>query len=137
MKAPSGDTLPARGASKVTQMVILNNPNKVGSTHTDARSFWSVKSVTANAGEDNFLANEGFYSKSQMVVKEESTFTLRLSHLSHKPIFRADSVTLSKSFFPLQVNLKMRVRVSYSRQGAAFQDTVQIDSFPGLGAAGH
>lgn len=110
-------------------MVILNNPNKVGSTHTDAH-------VSVNA-EDNFLANEGFYSKSQMVVKEESTFTLRLSHLSHKPISRADSVTLSKSFFPLQVNLKMRVRVSYSRQGAAFQDTVQIDSFPGLGAAGH
>uniref|UniRef100_A0A3Q3L0A7 Adaptor related protein complex 1 subunit gamma 2 n=1 Tax=Labrus bergylta TaxID=56723 RepID=A0A3Q3L0A7_9LABR len=28
MKAPSGDALPARGAAKVTQMVILNNPNK-------------------------------------------------------------------------------------------------------------
>uniref|UniRef100_A0A665X2E8 AP-1 complex subunit gamma n=1 Tax=Echeneis naucrates TaxID=173247 RepID=A0A665X2E8_ECHNA len=30
MKAPSGDFLPARGAAKVTQMVVLNNPNKVG-----------------------------------------------------------------------------------------------------------
>uniref|UniRef100_A0A669CSJ2 AP-1 complex subunit gamma n=1 Tax=Oreochromis niloticus TaxID=8128 RepID=A0A669CSJ2_ORENI len=29
MKAPSGDSLPARGAAKVTQMVVLNNPNKV------------------------------------------------------------------------------------------------------------
>ncbi|CAJ1071548.1 AP-1 complex subunit gamma-like 2 [Xyrichtys novacula] len=58
MKAPSGDSLPAQGAAKVTQIVILNNPNKV--------------------------------------------------------------------------NLKMRVRVSYTRQGAAIQDTVQIDSFPGL-----
>uniref|UniRef100_A0A674PAJ4 AP-1 complex subunit gamma n=1 Tax=Takifugu rubripes TaxID=31033 RepID=A0A674PAJ4_TAKRU len=29
MKAPSGDLLPARGAAKVSQMVILNNPNKV------------------------------------------------------------------------------------------------------------
>uniref|UniRef100_A0A8D3DQV0 AP-1 complex subunit gamma n=1 Tax=Scophthalmus maximus TaxID=52904 RepID=A0A8D3DQV0_SCOMX len=29
MKAPSGDFLPARGAAKVTQMVALNNPNKV------------------------------------------------------------------------------------------------------------
>uniref|UniRef100_A0A665X2T6 AP-1 complex subunit gamma n=1 Tax=Echeneis naucrates TaxID=173247 RepID=A0A665X2T6_ECHNA len=28
MKAPSGDFLPARGAAKVTQMVVLNNPNK-------------------------------------------------------------------------------------------------------------
>lgn len=63
MKAPSGDCLPARGAAKVTQMVVLNNPNKV--------------------------------------------------------------------------NLKMRVRISYSSQGSAFQDTVQIDSFPGLSAAGH
>lgn len=34
---------------------------------------------------------------------------------------------------PLQVNLKMRVRLSYSRLGAAFQDTIQVDSFPGLG----
>uniref|UniRef100_A0A8C2XDJ8 AP-1 complex subunit gamma n=1 Tax=Cyclopterus lumpus TaxID=8103 RepID=A0A8C2XDJ8_CYCLU len=62
MKAPSGDSLPARGTAKVTQMVVLNNPNKV--------------------------------------------------------------------------NLKMRVRVSYTRLGSAFQDTVQIDSFPGLDAAG-
>lgn len=29
MKAPSGDSLPARGAAKVTQVVMLNNPNKV------------------------------------------------------------------------------------------------------------
>uniref|UniRef100_A0A671XF13 AP-1 complex subunit gamma n=1 Tax=Sparus aurata TaxID=8175 RepID=A0A671XF13_SPAAU len=63
MKAPSGDSLPARGAAKVTQMVVLNNPNKV--------------------------------------------------------------------------NLKMRVRISYSSQGSAFQDTIQIDAFPGLSAAGH
>lgn len=63
MKAPSGDFLPARGAAKVTQMVVLNNPNKV--------------------------------------------------------------------------NLKMRVRISYTSQGSAFQDTVQIDSFPGLSAGGH
>ncbi|XP_059200625.1 AP-1 complex subunit gamma-like 2 [Centropristis striata] len=63
MKAPSGDALPARGSAKVTQMVVLNNPNKV--------------------------------------------------------------------------NLKMRVRVSYTIRGSAFQDTVQIDSFPGLNAAGH
>ncbi|XP_075876683.1 AP-1 complex subunit gamma-like 2 [Nelusetta ayraudi] len=59
MRAPSGDSLPARGAAKVTQMVVLSNPNKV--------------------------------------------------------------------------NLKMRVRLSYSRLGAAFQDTIQVDSFPGLG----
>uniref|UniRef100_A0A3Q0R680 AP-1 complex subunit gamma n=1 Tax=Amphilophus citrinellus TaxID=61819 RepID=A0A3Q0R680_AMPCI len=60
MKAPSGDSLPARGAAKVTQMVVLNNPNKV-------------------------------------------------------------------------VNLKMRLRISYTSQGSAVQDTVQVDSFPGLG----
>ncbi|XP_056914073.1 AP-1 complex subunit gamma-like 2 [Takifugu flavidus] len=58
MKAPSGDLLPARGAAKVSQMVILNNPNKV--------------------------------------------------------------------------TLKMRVRISYNRNGSAFQDMIQIDSFPGL-----
>lgn len=44
---------------------------------------------------------------------------------------------LNPSSPPLQVNLKMRVRLSYSRQGSAFQDTVQIDSFPGLSGAGH
>nr|XP_057924370.1 AP-1 complex subunit gamma-like 2 [Doryrhamphus excisus]XP_057924371.1 AP-1 complex subunit gamma-like 2 [Doryrhamphus excisus] len=59
MKAPSGDTLPARGAAQVTQLVLLSNPNKV--------------------------------------------------------------------------NLKMRIRISYSSQGSAVQDTVQVDSFPGLG----
>ncbi|XP_026168885.1 AP-1 complex subunit gamma-like 2 [Mastacembelus armatus] len=63
MKAPSGDFLPSQGTAKVTQMVVLSNPNKV--------------------------------------------------------------------------NLKMRLRVSYSKQGSAFQDTVQIDSFPGFSAAGH
>ncbi|XP_062284567.1 AP-1 complex subunit gamma-like 2 isoform X1 [Scomber scombrus] len=63
MKAPSGDFLPAQGAAKVTQMVVLNNPNKV--------------------------------------------------------------------------NLKMRVRISYTTQGSGFQDTVQIDYFPGLNAASH
>ncbi|XP_047445308.1 AP-1 complex subunit gamma-like 2 [Mugil cephalus] len=57
MKAPSGDSLPARGAANVTQMVVLNNPNKV--------------------------------------------------------------------------NLKMRIRVSYTSQGSAVQDMVQVDSFPG------
>ncbi|XP_029379847.1 AP-1 complex subunit gamma-like 2 [Echeneis naucrates] len=62
MKAPSGDFLPARGAAKVTQMVVLNNPNKV--------------------------------------------------------------------------NLKMRIRISHGTQGSAFQDTVQIDSFPGLSVPG-
>ena len=31
---------------------------------------------------------------------------------------------------PLQVSLKMRVRLSYTSQGSPFQDTVQIDSFP-------
>ncbi|XP_071347377.1 AP-1 complex subunit gamma-like 2 [Trachinotus anak] len=62
MKAPSGDFLPARGAAKVTQMVVLNNPNKV--------------------------------------------------------------------------NLKMRIRISHTSQGSVFQDTVQIDSFPGLSDSG-
>lgn len=61
MKAPSGDYLPAQATARVTQMVVLNNPNKV--------------------------------------------------------------------------NLKMRIRISYSRLGSAFQDTVQIDSFPGLTTA--
>lgn len=56
MKAPSGDSLPARSTGKVTQVVVLNNPNKV--------------------------------------------------------------------------NLKMRIRVSYTSQGSVFQDTVQVDSFP-------
>ncbi|XP_062337288.1 AP-1 complex subunit gamma-like 2 isoform X1 [Osmerus eperlanus] len=32
---------------------------------------------------------------------------------------------------PNKVSLKMRVRVSYTCQGSVFQDTVQIDSFPG------
>uniref|UniRef100_A0A3P8X1Q9 AP-1 complex subunit gamma n=1 Tax=Cynoglossus semilaevis TaxID=244447 RepID=A0A3P8X1Q9_CYNSE len=58
MKAPSGDFLPARGAAQVTQMVVLNNPNKV--------------------------------------------------------------------------HLKMRIRISYTVQGSAFQDMVQVDSFQGL-----
>ncbi|XP_030016128.1 AP-1 complex subunit gamma-like 2 [Sphaeramia orbicularis] len=56
MKAPSGDSLPAHGTAKVTQTVVLNNPNKV--------------------------------------------------------------------------NLKMRIRVSYTSRGSAFQDMVQVDSFP-------
>ncbi|XP_017276375.1 AP-1 complex subunit gamma-like 2 [Kryptolebias marmoratus] len=63
MKAPSRDSLPAGGAAKLTQLVVLNNPNKV--------------------------------------------------------------------------NLKMRIRISYASQGSSVQDMVQIDSFPGLGAAGH
>ncbi|KAI3375291.1 hypothetical protein L3Q82_021793 [Scortum barcoo] len=83
MKAPSGDFLPARGTANVTQMVVLNNPNKVV----------SVEAVPIR--------------------------------------------TASKSFFPLQVNLKMRIRISYTSQGSAFQDTVQIDSFPGFSAAIH
>lgn len=56
MKAPSGDFLPSRGVAKLTQMIILNNPNKV--------------------------------------------------------------------------NLKMRIRVCYTSQGVAFQETVQVDSLP-------
>ncbi|XP_047224329.1 AP-1 complex subunit gamma-like 2 [Girardinichthys multiradiatus] len=62
MRSPSRDSLPARGAAKLTQLVVLNNPNKV--------------------------------------------------------------------------NLKMRIRVSYTSQGSVIQDTVQVDSFPGLSAAG-
>lgn len=33
MKAPSGDCLPAHGTTKVTQMLVLNNPKKVGLTN--------------------------------------------------------------------------------------------------------
>ncbi|XP_015234916.1 PREDICTED: AP-1 complex subunit gamma-1-like [Cyprinodon variegatus] len=62
MKAPSRDSLPAKGAAKLTQLVVLNNPNKV--------------------------------------------------------------------------NLKMRIRVSYTSLGSVVQDTVQVDSFPGISAAG-
>ncbi|XP_032421675.1 AP-1 complex subunit gamma-like 2 [Xiphophorus hellerii] len=58
MRAPSRDSLPAHGGAKLTQLVVLNNPNKV--------------------------------------------------------------------------NLKMRIRVSYTCQGSVVQDTVQVDSFPGL-----
>ncbi|XP_070412230.1 AP-1 complex subunit gamma-like 2 isoform X2 [Nothobranchius furzeri] len=58
MKAPSRDSLPARGAAELTQTVVLSNPNKV--------------------------------------------------------------------------NLKMRIRISYTSQGSAVQDTVQVDSLPGL-----
>uniref|UniRef100_A0A7N5ZSF0 AP-1 complex subunit gamma n=1 Tax=Anabas testudineus TaxID=64144 RepID=A0A7N5ZSF0_ANATE len=50
--------------------------------------------------------------------------------------YRGISVELT-ILLPLQVNLKMRIRISYTRLGSAFQDTVQIDSFPGLSAAGH
>ncbi|XP_076018315.1 AP-1 complex subunit gamma-like 2 [Genypterus blacodes] len=57
MNAPSGDSLPAQGTTKVTQMVVLNNPNKV--------------------------------------------------------------------------NLRMRIRVSYTSRGSLIQDTVQVDTFPG------
>uniref|UniRef100_A0A8C4HMF8 AP-1 complex subunit gamma n=1 Tax=Dicentrarchus labrax TaxID=13489 RepID=A0A8C4HMF8_DICLA len=46
MKAPSGDSLPARGAAKVTQMVVLNNPNKVGLTHTHPQSCDSQSHVS-------------------------------------------------------------------------------------------
>ncbi|XP_028987878.1 AP-1 complex subunit gamma-like 2 [Betta splendens] len=56
MKAPSGDCLPAHGTTKVTQTMVLINPNKV--------------------------------------------------------------------------NLKMRIRISYNSLGSAFQDTVQVNSFP-------
>uniref|UniRef100_A0A3P9QFJ4 AP-1 complex subunit gamma n=1 Tax=Poecilia reticulata TaxID=8081 RepID=A0A3P9QFJ4_POERE len=58
MRAPSTDCLPAHGGAKLTQLVVLNNPNKV--------------------------------------------------------------------------NLKMRIRVSYTCQGSVVQDMVQVDSFPGL-----
>uniref|UniRef100_A0A1A8PXT9 AP-1 complex subunit gamma n=1 Tax=Nothobranchius rachovii TaxID=451742 RepID=A0A1A8PXT9_9TELE len=58
MKAPSRDSLPARGAAELTQTVVLSNPNKV--------------------------------------------------------------------------NLKMRIRISYTSRGSAVQDTVQVDSLPGL-----
>ncbi|KAM4604866.1 AP-1 complex subunit gamma-like 2 isoform 2-T2 [Polymixia lowei] len=38
---------------------------------------------------------------------------------------------------PSKVNLKMRVRLSYTTQGTPFQDTVQIDSFPSPSPACH
>lgn len=40
--------------------------------------------------------------------------------------------TFSELFLTFQVNLKMRIRVSYTCQGSVVQDTVQVDSFPGL-----
>lgn len=43
----------------------------------------------------------------------------------------------TETCFPLQVNLRMRVRVSYTSRGSLIQDTVQVDSFPGCSAACH
>lgn len=92
MRAPSGDSLPARGAAKVTQMVVLSNPNKVGRPQE-----------SPERDPNAFLRKTRFATVSGILL------------------------------LLLQVNLKMRVRLSYSRQGAAFQDTIQVDSFPGLG----
>uniref|UniRef100_A0A8C4HN74 AP-1 complex subunit gamma n=1 Tax=Dicentrarchus labrax TaxID=13489 RepID=A0A8C4HN74_DICLA len=66
-----------------------------------------------------------------------SSFTLQAAVPKVQILANSSCFTQSKSFFRLQVNLKMRIRISYSSQGSAFQDTVQIDSFPGLSAAGH
>uniref|UniRef100_A0A8C7YF07 AP-1 complex subunit gamma n=1 Tax=Oryzias sinensis TaxID=183150 RepID=A0A8C7YF07_9TELE len=38
MNAPSRDSLPAQGAAQLTQLVMLNNPNKVGVTHDNTQS---------------------------------------------------------------------------------------------------
>lgn len=126
MKAPSGDMLPARGAAKVMQSVVLNNPNKVGLMQTQLQlskqGDTSLFGVTFSVQQWTLL-NPHFCIQSQ---------TLDLSRSSPRR-----SRAASKSFLLLQVNMKMRVRISYSRQGSAFQDTIQIDSFPGLGSAGH
>uniref|UniRef100_A0A673AFC5 AP-1 complex subunit gamma n=1 Tax=Sphaeramia orbicularis TaxID=375764 RepID=A0A673AFC5_9TELE len=42
--APSGDSLPAHGTAKVTQTVVLNNPNKVG-MHTHVNAFLGTQSA--------------------------------------------------------------------------------------------
>uniref|UniRef100_A0A8C9XYD9 AP-1 complex subunit gamma n=1 Tax=Sander lucioperca TaxID=283035 RepID=A0A8C9XYD9_SANLU len=61
MKAPSGDSLPARGTAKVTQVVVLNNPNKVGLTHTHtnihthAHMVRSIRSVTHPSFISSFI----------------------------------------------------------------------------------
>lgn len=121
MKAPSGDLLPARGAAKVTQMVVLNNPNKVSLTNKSSEqcSVWT-----------------------KLKFPLRSVFTLLFLPLLPQTccldsLMRGWYHPLNPSSSSLQVNLKMRVRLSYTRQGSAFQDTIQIDSFPGLGGAGH
>lgn len=121
MKAPSGDSLPARGAAKVTQMVVLNNPNKVSLTHksSEQRRVWAKLKLSIKVS---------LYSLFLTLLPQTCCLD-SLMHGWYHP--------LNPSSSPLQVNLKMRVRLSYSRQGSAFQDTIQIDSFPGLGGAGH
>lgn len=96
MKAPSRDSLPARGAAKLTQLVVLNNPNQVG-----------LQNPTCTQTTAAAVCLSG-YSRNQL---------------------------LDASCAP-QVHLKMRIRISYTSQGSTVQDTVQVDSFPGLGVTG-
>lgn len=48
MKAPSGDSLPPSDAAKVTQMVVLNNPNKVGLPDTLIQGHMSMTAAIVN-----------------------------------------------------------------------------------------
>lgn len=123
MKAPSGDSLPARGAAKVTQMVVLNNPNKVSLTHKSSEQLrvWAKLKFPFSPVQSSLFISHA--ASSNLLFRQFDAWLI------------PDPLNPSSS--PLQVNLKMRVRLSYSSQGSAFQDTIQIDSFPGLGGAGH
>uniref|UniRef100_A0A4W6CRC7 AP-1 complex subunit gamma n=1 Tax=Lates calcarifer TaxID=8187 RepID=A0A4W6CRC7_LATCA len=87
MKAPSGDFLPARGAAKVTQMVVLNNPNKVGpqTQSYDALSYdehqsvrgkvWSIRCKTTN-----YIREEENHCLISKINKAVAVFNKKLYH---------------------------------------------------------
>lgn len=92
MKAPSGDCLPAHGTAKVTQIVVLNNPNKVG-----------LKSLWLQAQSQTFTNEQEHYYRKQFL---SFSYISAMLTLLLKPVIMILNLagqkesSVSKSFLP-------------------------------------
>ncbi|XP_051944713.1 AP-1 complex subunit gamma-like 2 [Hippocampus zosterae] len=94
--------------------------------HSDSGVTVTLKGCNSSDSDVTSFALQAAVPKSvHLHMKAPSGDTLPAGGLAHV----TQLVLLDN---PSKVNLKMRIRISYSSGGSSIQDTVQIDSFPGL-----
>uniref|UniRef100_A0A3Q3DJ58 AP-1 complex subunit gamma n=1 Tax=Hippocampus comes TaxID=109280 RepID=A0A3Q3DJ58_HIPCM len=131
---PAGeDLLDLLGGFEPTPLAPVTVYEKNGVTltlgcekHSDSGVTVTLKGCNSSDSDVTSFALQAAVPKSvHLHMKAPSGDTLPAGGLAHV----TQLVLLDN---PSKVNLKMRIRISYSSGGSSIQDTVQIDSFPGL-----
>uniref|UniRef100_A0A3P8X251 AP-1 complex subunit gamma n=1 Tax=Cynoglossus semilaevis TaxID=244447 RepID=A0A3P8X251_CYNSE len=138
--AAGGDLLDLLGGFQPTPTLSVYEKNGVNLTLQYERQSDAVLTVTLTAcnSTDSDISSFSLQAAVPKVCPQRRPSPHHRSVESGRrgdlDLSQSSSASLFTAFHPcpIQVHLKMRIRISYTVQGSAFQDMVQVDSFQGL-----